>query len=198
MKDGGLALVVFGPQGSGKSTQVERLAQSQRLVIFEAGEELRQRARDDIKIRDQITKGVLVEDEVMRTIIEEFIKIHPSQTGYIFDGYPRDLIQFQGFQTLVRKYGWHAIGIFINLSDESAKKRLSERYQIIDGKKIKRPDDNPDTVQKRLNTFRIETLPLKDNFSNDFELLEINGEPSVDEVTDQIRLAVDQIFNDEN
>lgn len=190
-----IVLVVLGPQGSGKSTQVERLAEKLNLKIFEAGSALRFQAKDNLEIRQQLSQGILVEDETMRSIIVEFIETNPSEGGYIFDGYPRDIGQFQGFTSLVRKYDWVTAGIFINLSDTSAKKRLANRYQLIEGKKVRRLDDKPEIVQKRLDTFKRETLPLKNLFQEKFNLLEIDGEPPVDGVTSQISSVVDNFLD---
>ncbi|KKU42877.1 MAG: Adenylate kinase [Berkelbacteria bacterium GW2011_GWA2_46_7] len=154
--------VVFGPQGSGKSTQVERLATRLDYKVFEAGEVLRKNS---------------------------------TTSSYIFDGYPRNLNQFDGFMKLVKKYDWQVAGIFINLSNESAKIRLSTRFQIIDGQKVMREDDKPDVVGHRLDVFKKETLPLKNKFKENYQLLEIDGEPPVDEVTTQISMTVDRFLD---
>ena len=193
-----IVFVVFGPQGSGKSTQVARLAERQGLKVFEAGKALRERAEHDEKLRQEISVGILVSDEMMRTIVEAFVAENESENGYVFDGYPRDLRQFVGFESLVEQYHWRVAGIFINLTDESAKKRLSTRFEMVNGQKVVRADDTPEIVQKRLNTFKKETLPLKEQFSSHYQLLEIDGEPPVDDVTSLIDTAVDQFLDDRN
>lgn len=196
MKEPSTIFVVFGPQGSGKSTQVERLALRTSMKVFEAGKELRKRSVVDENLHRQVSQGILVADETMLEIVDEFISGNPSLKGYVFDGYPRNLNQFRGFESLVKKYGWQVAGIFINLSDESAKKRLETRFQIVDGQKITREDDKPEIVQKRLDTFKQETLPLKEKFGQIYKLLEIDGEPPMDTVTSEISEAVDQFLND--
>jgi adenylate kinase len=188
--------VVFGPQGSGKSTQVERLAERASMKVFEAGKELRSRSVVDENLHRQVSQGILVADETMLEIVDQFISANPSPKGYVFDGYPRNLNQFKGFESLVKNYGWRVAGIFVNLSDESAKKRLETRFQIVDGQKITREDDKPEIVQKRLDTFKQETLPLKEKFGQLYKLLEIDGEPPMDTVTSEISEAVDRFLND--
>ena len=188
-------LVVFGPQGSGKSTQVERLAKKLGLTIFEAGEVLRARAQVDEKIHQTLQQGELVSDETMLGIIDEFIAEHQSASGYVFDGYPRNRDQFNDFLTIATNSRARTAGIFINLSDASAKQRLAGRFTLVDGKRVTREDDQPDIVQKRLETFKSETLPLKELFAQNFELLEIDGEPSVDEVTKEIDEAVGKFLD---
>lgn len=186
--------VVFGPQGSGKSTQVERLAEKLSLKVFEAGEVLRARAEVDEKIHQILKQGTLVSDETMLEIIDEYMAEHNSTTGYVFDGYPRNHDQFNGFIKIMTPLDARVAGIFINLSDVSAKARLANRFTIVDGQQVRREDDQPAIVQKRLDTFKAETLPLKEQFAQHFELLEIDGEPSVDDVTEEIDASVDEFL----
>lgn len=190
-----LIFVVFGPQGSGKSTQVERLAEKLSLKVFEAGEVLRARAEVDEKIHQILKQGTLVSDETMLEIIDEYMAEHNSTTGYVFDGYPRNQDQFNGFIKIMSPLDARVAGLFINLSDSSAKTRLANRFTIVDGQQVRREDDQPDIVQKRLDTFKAETLPLKELFAQHFELLEIDGEPSVDVVTEEIDAAVNKFLD---
>ncbi|MDP3993294.1 MAG: nucleoside monophosphate kinase [bacterium] len=188
-------LVVFGPQGSGKSTQVERLAERLDLKVFEAGEVLRARAQVDEKIHQTLQHGELVDDKTMLGIIDEFIAEHRSTSGYVFDGYPRNRDQFNDLLTLTTNSRARTAGIFINLSDASAKQRLAGRFTLVGGQRVTREDDQPEIVQKRLETFKSETLPLKELFAQNFALLEIDGEPSADEVTKEIDEAVDKFLD---
>ncbi len=190
--------VVFGSQGSGKSTQVNRLADRLKLTVFEAGQVLRERAKLDGKLDRQINQGVLVANVTMEGIVDNFVDEHRNINGYILDGYPRNISQFNDLITLSGKHNWRVAGIFVNISDMAAKLRLSTRFQLVNGQRLARKDDKPEIVQRRLNTFRKETLPLKDKFKQRFELMEIDGEPSVDDVTAQIDLAVNRFLNVRN
>ncbi|MEK7171091.1 MAG: nucleoside monophosphate kinase [Patescibacteria group bacterium] len=189
-------LIVFGPQGSGKSTQVKHLAQKYNLKVFEAGAKLRELSIVDENIHQQITSGQLVSNQILRQLVEDYVSQLPSDQGIIFDGYPRNQQQCQDFKELVEKYDWQVTLIYIHLSDKSAKSRLSMRFQLIDGKKIYREDDKPEIVERRLVTFRKETLPVKDWLAEHYRSIEIDGEPAVDAVTDQINRALEPIIND--
>lgn len=192
-----LVFVVFGPQGCGKSTQVERLAQRLQLTVFEAGKVLRESATPNTDLHRNISQGFFIADEAILKLVERFIADHRSASGYVLDGFPRNLSQFNDLVSLSKKYRWTVTGIFIDLSDESSKKRLASRWQIINGQRVVREDDKPQIVQKRLDTFKRETLPLKERFKEVFTLLEIDGEPSVDKVTTQINVAVDEFLQRE-
>lgn len=187
--------VVFGPQGSGKSTQVERLARRMGLKVFEAGEALRTRAKSDRKLRRVMQRGLLVSNETILQITKEFISVHQSDNGYVFDGYPRNHQQFNDLSKIVKQTNARMVGIFINLTDISAKQRLANRYTVVNGQRLFRDDDRPEIVQKRLDTFRAETLPLKELFAKHYGLLEVDGEPSVDVVTEEINAAVDKFLD---
>lgn len=185
---------VFGPQGCGKSTQVGLLAQRSQLVVFETGKVLREKAVLNIDLRRNISQGFFIADEAALELVDKFIIEHSSPNGYVLDGFPRNLKQFNYLVSLSKKYNWSVAGIFIDLSDESSKKRLATRWQVVNGKRIVREDDKPEIVQKRLETFRRETLPLRERFEEVFTLLKIDGEPPVDEVTAQINTATDQFL----
>ncbi|MEK7535339.1 MAG: nucleoside monophosphate kinase [Patescibacteria group bacterium] len=191
-----VVFVIFGPQGSGKSTQVERLAKTLNFAIFEAGTVLREMAKTDKLLHQQISNGVLVGDESMFEIVDKFVEDTAPSKGYVFDGYPRNIDQFAGFSTIASKYNWRVAGIFINLSDKSATSRLSQRFQLINGQKVVREDDSPEIVKKRLETFKRETLPLRESFREKFTLLEIDGEPGMDEVSQQISTAVGEFLHE--
>lgn len=185
--------VVFGCQGSGKSTQVARLAAKNMLTVFEAGKELRDRAQHDPKIHSFTSSGQLVPDEVMLEIVNDFLHDHPSSHGYVFDGYPRNLNQNEGFQSLAELHHWQPIAVHIVISDETAKDRLANRFTIVNGQKVHREDDTPAIVQKRLNVFKDQTLPVIKLFAQNYRLVEVDGEPPVDEVTTHMFDAVDTL-----
>lgn len=194
-KSNQLAIVVFGPQGSGKSTQVERLAGQFGLEVFETGAVLRRRAETDEALREQLSQGTLVSDEMMLEIVESELTTFDSPKGFVFDSYPRNLAEFDDFARLAKRLHWHVIGLFINLSDQSAKDRLKKRFSIVDGQKTFREDDQPEIVQKRLDIFKAETLPLKDKFKDEFVIIEINGEPAVDIVTAEINRSLSTLID---
>jgi len=189
------AVVVFGPQGSGKSTQVERIASKFDLEEFDTGAILRERAKTDAQLHSQISQGQLVDEETVRDIVEEeLLEVRPKK-GFVFDGYPRNEVEFDDFSVLAKEKSWQVVGVFINLSDESAKERLRQRFQIIDGQKVFRDDDQPAIVQKRLDTFKQETLPVKKMFEQNFQIIEIDGEPSMEQVTTEINQALTPLIH---
>lgn len=189
-------LVVFGPQGSGKSTQVDLLSSKYQLTVFEAGDQLRRQALVDEELHQIIKAGRLVDNSKMMKLADHFITTHTSANGYIFDGYPRNVKQSIGFMKLAKQNKWKVFVIYIHISDGTAKERLSNRYEIINGEKFIREDDQPEIAERRLNIFKQTTLPIKDFLADHFTLIEIDGEPEETTVWADLQTKLDKIIHD--
>src|SRR4030095_15831112 len=150
-------LIILGPQGSGKTTQAELLAQKSGFSLLSAGDVLREIARADTELGKKAhqtinVEGRLVQPELISEVFKEKIAGVPKDRGLILDGYPRSLAQY----SLFKKF-WPATDrgdyqvVFIDLSEEEAIKRLTERG---------RSDDTPAAIQHRLQSFYSETMPM--------------------------------------
>lgn len=188
------AFLVFGPQGSGKTTQAQRLAEHFSLPFFDAGVALREIAQSQSELGQRIqtimSEGKLVSNAVLEDVIMAFVAEHQTDHGIVMDGFPRNATQSELLTSLAAAHHWEIIGIFITISDETAKKRLSERFEIKNGQKTVRHDDQPAIVEKRLRVFRQETLPVIEWLRNHYQLIEIDGEPDRETVTETIISAV--------
>ena len=182
-----LNLIILGPQGSGKTTQAELLADRLGFALLGAGEALREIAQEDTELGRRVhqtvnVEGHLVEPELISEVIREKIATVPKDRGLILDGYPRSLAQYE----LFRKF-WPEAGrgnyqpIFIELSDEEAIKRLAGR---------KRSDDTPAALRNRLQSFYIETMPMVRAMEAEGDVLHIDGAASIDEVHRKIVATV--------
>ena len=176
-------LIILGPQGSGKTTQAELLGKRFGFALLGAGDALREIAQEDTelgrKVRQTINvEGRLVEPELISNVIKEKVAAVPKDRVLILDGYPRSLMQYE----LFRKF-WPETGrgdyqvVFIELSDEEAVKRLTKRG---------RPDDMPDAIRTRLQSFRNETVPMVSAMEADGKVFHIDGAQPIDEVRRQI------------
>lgn len=189
-------LIIFGPQGSGKSTQAERAAEKFNLTYLDFGEALRQSAQTDPKIADMLKSGQLVSDEVVGAMVDNFLKQNYQKKGFILDGFPRKLSQCAILDELVKKYNLSITGVYIQIADKTALQRLAIRFKIIDGKKVSRQDDTPEVVAKRLATFKEVTQPVADYLKEHYQLIEIDGEPDRDSVTKSVNNALEPIVHD--
>ena len=176
-------LIILGPQGSGKTTQAELLAKTFGFALLGAGDALREIAQEDTelgkKVRQTINvEGRLVEPELISKVIKEKVAAVAEDRGLILDGYPRSLAQYE----LFKKF-WPETGrgdyqvLFIELSDDEAVKRLTERG---------RRDDTPAAIRTRLQSFYAETMPVVRAMEADGKVSHIDGAQPIDEVHRQI------------
>jgi adenylate kinase len=205
----GLNLIFLGPQGSGKTTQAELLAATRGLALLGAGDVLREIARQDTPLGKRVhqtvnVEGRLVEPELISEVIKEKIATVPLNRGLILDGYPRNAAQL----ALFKKF-WPETGrgdyqvIFIQLDDGQAADRLTRRVTCENcgaiyregtqakcancgGRLFKRPDDTPEAIRTRLQSFYSETMPMIRAMDAEGKVSHIDGALPIDEVQRQI------------
>ncbi|HOR41210.1 MAG TPA: nucleoside monophosphate kinase, partial [Paludibacteraceae bacterium] len=92
-----LNLVIFGAPGSGKGTQSELIAKKYNLVHLSTGDLLRKEIAEQTELgklaKGIIDQGKLVSDDVIINLLESNIAKYPNANGFIFDGFPRTVVQ---------------------------------------------------------------------------------------------------------
>jgi adenylate kinase len=205
-----MRLILLGAPGSGKGTQAERLSQATGLVHISSGDLFRQAAKEGTELgklaKSYMEKGLLVPDEVTITMILE--RIAESSQGFILDGFPRTMEQAQALDTALSEEAIDKV-IYIKVPQEELLRRLSERWicrqcetpynlvssppkvagkcDLCGGELYQRPDDNKETVQKRLEVYFAQTTPLISYYRQRGKLVEIDGEKTIEEVSQQLR-----------
>ncbi len=184
----------FGAQGSGKSTQAEILADKLELPIYNTGNELRKFISGDSdearRVHEIVTSGALVESSVIEKIFREFIKNNDVSRGIVLDGLPRNMEQCPLVEGVANEHDWPMVAVYIEITDQTAKNRISKRTVIVNGKEEMREDDKPEILEKRLATFKAETLPVLNWFKCHQKLVIIDGEPKIEDVTKLMLEAV--------
>lgn len=176
-----MKVILLGPQGSGKSTQAKMLADHFNVPYIEMGQLLRDKQNDndeDAKvIKKAMETGSLVSDNkiTIRTLNQR-LSTPDCTNGFVLDGYPRNDEQIKSLPEGIDR------AIYINIPDEEAVRRLSQRG---------RADDRPEIIQKRLDVYHQETEPLLSHFRDMGILVEIDGKPSVEEVSSQVIKTID-------
>ncbi len=215
-----IILIFFGPQGSGKGTQAELLAKEKKFGIISIGELFRHELRNKTKLGQQanryVLSGKLVPDDITGKLIFKAIKQNKNKPGFIFDGYPRNLIQLYYLLKILKQQfgsGTEAYGLEINISDQEAKKRLGGRrscscgriYHLIynppkkkevcdkcKNKLFVRADDYPKAITQRLKLYHRQTKPLLDYWRKSGKLIKINGRPSIARVHQDVIKKLNQ------
>jgi adenylate kinase len=207
-------LVLIGPQGSGKGTQAELLVKKFGLIYFSGGEVFRELAKQKTALGRQINeivnkRGELVPDNLTLEVLNDFVARKDLSRGILFDGYPRNLTQAKlldrwlaqkslkidkviyliiNRQESIRRLGSRLIcpkceAVFNTLTRPPKSDQLCD-FCVIG--LIRRVDDQPAAIIKRLAIFQKETIPLIDFYQEKGFLAEINGARPIEVIFEDI------------
>lgn len=186
-------LVLFGPPGSGKGTQSDRLVEKYGLVHLSTGNLLREEISNKtplgVEAKKFIDNGQLVPDEVVIGMVDSFFDKHKNANGFLFDGFPRTVAQAQALDKLLAlKKTDIATVLALEVNEDELVKRLLNR-----GKTSGRTDDTDETViRKRFAVYNNETSPVAEYYKKAKKFKPIQGVGSVDEINASLRQAIDK------
>ncbi len=196
-------IVIMGPQGCGKGTQATLISKELDIKHVSMGDVLRDIVKNEGEnhelIRSAMKKGDLIPDEINNKAVKDVLE--KNKGGVILDGYPRNTDQAQ---FLVENTKIDLV-LALNISDDESVKRIGKRRictannkifiddkitqkdidecEKLGGKIIKREDDEPKSVLKRLNIYHEKTTPVLDVFKQKgVRVEEIPAEGSIQEV----------------
>jgi len=186
-------LILFGPPGSGKGTQSERLVEKYGVVHLSTGNLLRAEIAEKtplgLEAKSFIDKGQLVPDEVVIGMVDSYFDQHREARGFLFDGFPRTVAQAKALDNLLelKKTGIASV-MALEVNEEELVKRLLNR-----GKTSGRSDDTDELViRKRFSVHNNETSPVAEHYRKARKFQSIKGEGSVDEIFDRLCEAIDK------
>ncbi len=179
-------IVIFGPPGAGKGTQSKFIVNKFNLYQLSTGDLLRTEIKNKtelgLKISSVINSGELVSDDIVGSLIENFVSNNNYKNKIIFDGYPRTLIQAKNLDNLLNKYNQKIdIVLKLSVSLNTVKKRILERQT-----QEKRADDNEQIAVKRYQTYENSSKPVIEYYEKSNLLKVINGEASISEINSEI------------
>lgn len=186
-------LVLFGPPGSGKGTQSEKLGEQYNLVHLSTGnllrEEMAAKTPLGTEARNFIDKGQLVPDEVVIGMIDSCLEHHKEAAGFLFDGFPRTQAQAEALDKLLALKGAEIdLVLILDVDEEELVRRL-----VLRGKTSGRSDDADENVQrKRQDIYKKETFPVAAYYQKLKKLVHIEGMGEIDQVFERLRNAIDK------
>ena len=206
-------LIFLGAPGAGKGTQAEVVCEKLGIPAISTGNMLREAVKNGtpagLAAKECMDRGDLVPDEVVIGILKDRIAQDDAKNGFILDGFPRTIPQAECLTEALEKLGSKIdFAIDVDVPDENIVNRMGGRraclkcgatYHLVyaapktEGvcdtcgeKLVLRDDDQPETVQKRLNVYHEQTQPLIDYYTEQGVLKTVDGTRSLDEVFQEI------------
>ncbi len=176
-------LILFGPPGSGKGTQSEKLIEKYGLLHLSTGNLLREEIANQTKLgleaKSFMDKGQLVPDAVVIGMIGSALEANPQSKGFLFDGFPRTVAQAEALDTLLAgKASSIAIVLALEVDREELVKRLLNR-----GKSSGRSDDTDEgIIRARLVEYENKTAPVAGYYAQFGKVVNVKGVGSIDDI----------------
>ena len=210
-------IVLLGPPGVGKGTQAKILSKKTGLAHISSGDLFRENLNNQTELgklaQTYMTKGELVPDDVTVAMVKERLKRPDSKAGAILDGFPRTPAQADALEAMLGEFDGHVDRVpFITAGDNILVDRLTGRWTCrasghvfnertnppkedkkcdVDGSELyQRDDDQEETVKNRIRVYSKQTAPLISYYRDHGKLVEINGEQSIDRVTEDLLAAL--------
>jgi adenylate kinase len=210
-------IVMLGPPGVGKGTQAKILSEQTELAHISSGDLFRENLKNQTELgklsQTYMTKGELVPDDVTIAMVRERLSRPDCKTGAILDGFPRTPAQAEALETMLHEFDGHVNVVpFITAEEGVLIERLCGRWTCraeghifnektnppkndrkcdFDGSELyQRDDDKTETVKHRIEVYFKQTSPLISYYRDHEKLVEINGMQSIDQVTEDMLVAV--------
>ena len=209
-----MKIVFMGPPGAGKGTQAEKIIENYQIPHISTGDMFRKAIKDQTELgmeaKRYMDQGALVPDHVTIGIVKDRLSESDCKSGFLLDGFPRTVDQAKALDEILTSLDSkidYVINIDVDL--DILKERLTGRricrscgatYHMIfnppknadvcdkcGGELYQRKDDNEETVGNRLDVYVSQTKPLLDYYSLAGNLVNINGQQSIDLVFAEIQ-----------
>lgn len=185
-------LILFGPPGSGKGTQSEKLITKYGFKHLSTGDLLRSEIANQTKLgleaKSFMDAGQLVPDAVVIGMVDAAINANKGVYGFLFDGFPRTKAQAVALDKLLDE---HQTAINLVLAMDVPEEELVARM-INRAKTSGRTDDaDPEVQKKRIAVYKNETLAVADHYSTSDRVVSLNGLGSIDEIFSSLCKEID-------
>jgi len=181
-----LNIALFGPPGAGKGTQSKLLLEKYNLTYIATGDMLRSEIDEGSELgmmaKAVIDRGQLVSDEIIVRMIEKKIHTNPDTQGFLFDGFPRTVVQAYILEGLLLRMNTSLNSVLsLEVDEGELVRRLVER-----GKTSGRSDDTPEVIQLRLKEYRDKTSPVAGYYQELGIFTPIEGVGSVGDIATRL------------
>ena len=188
------SIILLGKPGCGKGTQAKIWAEKYNLYHVDAGQLLRNCVKNNCKYKDEIQKafreGSMVRNEITAYALKKEFNdnvycLTCKYRGAIIDGCPRNMQNVKIFE----ENNFNVVAVLdLNVSDDISKQRVMSRNSG-------RADDNEQVLNRRLNYFRENTLPVFEYFKAKKMYNKIDANATKDEVLKNSMAVLDRYFS---
>lgn len=187
-----LNIALFGAPGAGKGTQSELLMKKHDLVYIATGDMLRQEIAEGTELgraaKAVVESGGLVSDEIIVQLIEKKITTNPGAAGFLFDGFPRTLVQAYILEGLLLKMHTSLTCLLsLELPPEKSLERLLKRAEDSG-----RRDDNEVVIRRRLEEYAEKTAPVAQFYRDKALYFPVDGVGSIEEINRRLEEIIEQ------
>ncbi len=198
-----MRVVLLGPPGAGKGSLAGVLKEKYHLAHISTGDMLREEIKKGttlgLEIKNLITQGVLVSDELETKLVEQRIKHDPDlKKGYMLDGFPRTVQQAKDLDAILEKakspldFALNMEAdkdiILTRLTGRRVCRKCGALYHMANkpplkpgvcdlcgGELYQRTDDNEGTIKSRMRVYQESTQPIIDYYAKQHKLKKLDG-----------------------
>jgi adenylate kinase len=179
-------LVILGKQGAGKGTQAARLADRYAIRHISTGDMFREQAARGtalgLEAERFMDRGELVPDEIVIGVVEaSLVEGGPLANGFVLDGFPRTLDQARELDRVLGTEEPIDLAIDLKVPREVVLDRIAIRRV-----REERDDDTQEAVERRLELYERETVPIFEYYARRGVLATVDGVGESDEVFDRL------------
>ena len=186
-----MRLLIMGPPGAGKGTQAVRIAAHLGIPTISTGEIFRSNITRGtalgVEVKRIIDAGDYVPDDITEAIVADRLSEPDCANGFLLDGFPRTIHQVEALNRILGDNGLNAV-ISLDADMEPLVARMLKRAEIEN-----RPDDNETTIRHRMEVYCEATRPLLAHYREAGLIVAVDGNGTVDEVTNRIAAALDTV-----
>jgi adenylate kinase len=198
----GRIIVLMGAPGAGKGTQARLLQERLGLPQISTGDIFRALAREQTPLAEEVhnvqASGRLISDDLVIRVVRERTAREDCRKGYVLDGFPRTTVQAEMLEGLALDQGMDIVSVVVDVPFELLERRATGRricpvcgeiYNIYskppavenvcdehpEATLLHRPDDMPEKIRVRLETYQEQTQPLLDYYAKSGRLHRVDG-----------------------